>query len=173
MREGKDENMVDSILHNRLSSVIVAVLTAAFCLQFVIGESRPAHAQTSSHPPLVRFAWGITNFESMRVCMIGSGQAGRRVAEEVGVFWFFDQHNSELLRKEVRVLQGGFGCVDTTYEELVGAGVVPESTGRLQFGVAVPQPEWNTISIHTVDTTTGATVVTGPDVAGNFRDTAE
>lgn len=172
----KGVHVADKILRHRMSIVIVAIVTSAFCLQSVIWDSRPAYAQTSSRSAYLRFAWGITSLESVRVCMVGSGQA-KPSSDEAGLFWFFEEDNAEMLVKEIRLQGSQFHCVDTTYSELVGAGAVPESTGRVQFALAVPALESHTAAVQTIDTITGSTLtqeILGlPEIAGNFRDTAE
>ena len=156
-----------------VSALAVAILFTGFLGLLVVRDSQRAYAQSPARQAIhFRLVWDAAIMQSIRVCVVASGQTTTD-----GIFWFFDQDNSRLLQKQI-VLRSGFRCVDTTHSELVAAGADMGPAGEVEVGLAIPSPaqgDLDAVSVRTIDVRTGATVVqeSFPDIAGNFRDTAE
>lgn len=121
----------------------------------------------------IKTTWALTPSEMMRICLVGlvTTPTSAAIDWEIAVF---DADGATLLSKEVRVPQQGFSCVDTTAEELRLAGLEPEASGRLQFGLQIALQELVTLverekpekivvtgneihSVETIKTLTGET----------------
>jgi hypothetical protein len=141
---------------------LLALAAAAFIAVF----ASPAWAPQPVCPTCsIKTISAITPSEMVRVCLLGWITRPPSVAIDWQI-GFFDAEGETVLTKETRVPQQGFRCVDTHAEELTGAGLAPEPSGRLQFGLRIspeggvplypqPQPEKLTINgkvYHSVET---------------------
>jgi hypothetical protein len=113
---------------------LVALATASLIAVF----ASPAWAPEPVCPTCsYRTTWGITDSETLRVCLVGLATRPPRAV----ISWriSFSMPDGELVQaaKEARVPQEGFRCVDTTPQELRSAGFATDSSGRIQFGLQI------------------------------------
>jgi hypothetical protein len=121
--------------HKTLASTVTVVMGV-----FIFASSPAWAAEPVCSTCSYATAWGITDVEIVRVCLVGvvTRPASATTQWKVEVF---GPDGETILGKRVRVPQQGFRCVDTTPEELRSAGVVPEVSGRLSFGLRVALEE--------------------------------
>ena len=111
--------------------------------------SSPAWAPAPVCPNCIvhsdKFTVGITNAEFVRICLVGlvTSPPSAAIDWEIAVF---DADGDTVLTKGVEVPQQGFRCGDTTAEELRFAGIEPEPSGRIQFGLNITS-NWDAVPL--------------------------
>ena len=83
---------------------------------------------------VLSFHWGITQTDFARVCIANPNQS-RGQGDDILLrsVISFDVQARERIERELRIPVGEVRCTDVTPEQLVTAGAVPESTGRVNF----------------------------------------
>ena len=118
-----------------LSLVGLAVVVAALTLR-----TRVNAMQHREEIHIESFAWGVSESQSLRICMsnLGSGSSAGPRESITFVFARIKFPSGDVaLEKSLSVPQGQFRCTDFSHSELIAAGLVPESNSRVQFLVTI------------------------------------